>query len=87
MENYSTRDGKKLIADIPENDSEIEHLHVFSERFNKKTEEVFALFDKRDRETNCPASPQNLRRIKQRKEPLPDAILMIQPAGTHLFCQ
>ena len=55
--------------------------YVFSERFKKKMEEVFALFDKKDSETNCPASPQNLRRIKQRKAPSSDAKLMIRPAG------
>ena len=53
--------------------------YVFSERFKKKMEEVFALFDKKDSEKNCPASPQNLRRIKQRKAPSSDAKLMIRP--------
>ena len=55
--------------------------YVFLERFKKKMEELYALFDKKDSETNCPASPQNLRRKKQRKAPSSDAKLMIRPVS------
>lgn len=38
-----------MSAKIPENDDEIEHPHVFSERFNKKMEDVFAILDEKER--------------------------------------
>ena len=47
---------EKLFADIPENDNEIEHPHMFSDCFNKRMEEVFALFYEKDDEINCLAT-------------------------------